>query len=75
VSVSISAAHRLKATEERVAADVATLPRVRDRHLRAAEAWDTMAEHVELTDERSKTSAEGYVKSAYQKARSEQSER
>ncbi len=34
-----------------------------------------MADHAEVADERSKTNAEGYVKYAYQKERSERSQR
>jgi hypothetical protein len=34
-----------------------------------------MAEHAEVTDERSKTNAEGYVKYAYQRGRSENPQR
>jgi hypothetical protein len=66
---------RNAAANERSAAEGALLPRVRERHLRAAEAWDAMAEHAEATEERSKTNAEGYVKYAYQKKRSEASGR
>ena len=75
MSASQSESLRNNAAAERVAADNAILPRVRDRHLRAAEAWDAMAEHIEVTDERSKTNAEGYVKYAYQQRRSERSGR
>jgi hypothetical protein len=66
---------RNAAASERTAAEGASLPRVRERHLRAAEAWDAMAEHAEVTEERSKTNAEGYVKYAYQRERSERSQR
>lgn len=66
---------RSAAATERAAAGSAALPRVRERHLRAAEAWDAMAEHAEATEERSKTNAEGYVKYAYQRERSERSSR
>lgn len=66
---------RIFAAKERSAADGAELPLVRDRHLRAAEAWDAMAEHAEVTEERSKTNAEGYVKYGYQQKRSERSGR
>ena len=66
---------RRTANAERLAAASAALPLVRDRHLRAAEAWDAMAEHAEVTEERSKTNAEGYVKYAYQQKRKEGSSR
>ena len=64
---------RNASANERAAAEGALLPRVRERHLRAAEAWDAMAEHAEVAEERSKTNAEGYVKYAYQRERSERS--
>lgn len=66
---------RNAAANERAAAEGALLPRVRERHLRAAEAWDAMVEQAEVTEERSKTNAEGYVKYAYQKKHSEGSGR
>lgn len=66
---------RTAAASERSAAEEALLPRVRERHLRAAEAWEAMAKHAEIAEERSKTNAEGHVKYAYQNERSERSQR
>lgn len=60
---------RHAAASERSAAKGALLPRVRERHLRAAEAWEAMAEHAEVTEELAKTNAEGYVRYGYQRGR------
>jgi hypothetical protein len=40
---------RIRAAEARREADAATLDNVRDRHLRAAEAWEAMADRGERT--------------------------
>ena len=40
--------YRERATAERLAAETA-LPQIRDRHLRAAEVWEQMADKAALT--------------------------
>ena len=57
--------YRATAAAERVAADEATLPHVRDRHLRSAEAWEAMANHAERTVQLAEANAEGKVKQTY----------
>ncbi|HWT12568.1 MAG TPA: hypothetical protein VN231_07430 [Allosphingosinicella sp.] len=42
--------YRLRADEARRAAEIATLDNVRDRHLRAAAAWQAMAERAARTE-------------------------
>ena len=41
---------RAQAAEARALAAAATLPKVRDRAIRSAEAWEKMAELAERTD-------------------------
>ena len=41
---------RAQAAEARAMAAAATLPKVRDRAIRSAEAWEKMAELAERTD-------------------------
>ena len=41
--------YRARAEAERLQAKHATLPRERERHLKAAEVWDGMAEKIEHT--------------------------
>lgn len=50
------------AVTEKAPADNAALPRVRERHPRAAEAWDAMAEVAQETEVRSKTNAQCHIK-------------
>lgn len=42
--------YRLRADEARRAAELATLNNVRDRHLRAAAAWEAMADRAARTE-------------------------
>lgn len=55
------------AASERLEATRTTLPLVRARHLRAAEAWDVMVEHAERTERLTAANADGKVKYAYQR--------
>jgi hypothetical protein len=59
--------YRAAAAGERLAADEANLPHVRDRHLRSAEAWEAMADHAERTVQLAEANAEGKVKQTYQR--------
>lgn len=58
---------RNAAASERTAAESASLPRVRERHFRAADAWEAMADHAERTVQLAEVNAEGKVKQAYQR--------
>lgn len=58
---------RATAAGERAAAGEATLPHVRDRHLRSAEAWEAMADHAERTVQLAEANAVGKVKQTYQR--------
>ena len=46
---TITDTYRLRADEARQEADLATLANVRERHLRAAAAWDAMAARAAKT--------------------------
>jgi hypothetical protein len=61
--------YRTAAAAERLAAARSSLPRVAERHLRAAEAWDVLADQAEFIDNLTKANAKGDAKYAYQRQR------
>lgn len=71
MSVSQTESFRNAAASERLEAERSSLPHVRARHLRSAEAWDAMAAHGELTEHLAQVNAAGRVKYAYQRRSSE----
>jgi hypothetical protein len=70
MNVSQTDSFRNAAASERSEAARSSLPLVRERHLRSAEAWDAMAAQGELTERLAEANAEGRVKYAYQRSRS-----
>ena len=52
-----SVTYRQRAQAERAAAYATDLPLRREQHLRSAEAWDAMAQKIELTAEKALVNA------------------
>jgi len=73
MSAAQTQSFRATAANERSKAALSTLPLVRERHLRSAEAWDAMASQAELIDHLTEANAEGRIKYAYQHSRSARS--
>jgi hypothetical protein len=67
MNISQTESFRNAATNERSEAARSTLPLVRERHLRSAEAWDAMATMGEMTERLTQANAEGRVKQPYQR--------
>lgn len=65
MNVSQTESFRNAAANERSEAERSSLPRVRTRHLRSAEAWESMAARGELTERLAQANAEGREKYAY----------
>lgn len=70
MAVSQTESLRVTAANERSKAEQSTLPLVRERYLRSAEAWDAMASQAELIDRLNEANSEGRIKYAYQRSRS-----
>jgi len=62
MNVSQTEAFRNAAAHERSEAEASSLPLVRARHLRSAEAFDAMADQGELTERLAQRNAEGRAK-------------
>jgi hypothetical protein len=62
MSLSQTESYRNAAAQERSEAEGATLPLVRERHMRSAEAWDAMASQGEMTERLTQANAENRVK-------------
>jgi hypothetical protein len=69
MNVSQTESLRNAAAHERSEAEWSTLPLVRERHLRSAEAWDAIAAQGELTERLTEANAEGRAKYPYQRTR------
>ena len=67
MNLSQTESYRNAAAHERSEAERSLLPLVRDRHLRSAEAWDTMASQGELTERLAQANAENRLKQPYQR--------
>jgi hypothetical protein len=67
MDLSQTESYRNAATHERSAAEQSPLPRVRERNLRSAEAWDAMASQGELTERLAQANAENRIKQPYQR--------
>ena len=59
--------YRNAAAHERSEAERSTLPLVRERHLRSAEACDAIASQGEMTERLAQANAENRVKQPYQR--------
>jgi hypothetical protein len=59
--------YRNAAAYERSEAERSTLPLVRERHLRSAEAWDAIASQGEVTERLAQANAVNRVKQPYQR--------
>jgi hypothetical protein len=67
MSLSQTESYRNAAAHERSEAELSTLPLVRERHMRSAEAWDAMASQGEMTERLAQANAENRVKQPYQR--------
>lgn len=67
MNLSQTESYRNAATLKRSAAEQTPLPRVRERHLRSAEAWDAMASQGELTERLAQANSENRIKQPYQR--------
>jgi hypothetical protein len=67
MSLSQTESYRNAAAQERSEAERTTLPLVRERHIRSAEAWDVMASQGEMTERLAQANAENRVKQPYQR--------
>jgi len=67
MNVSQTESFRNAAAHERSEAERSSLPLVRARHLRSAEAFDAMADQGEMTERMTQVNAEGRVKYGYQR--------
>lgn len=73
MNLSQTEAYRNAAAQERSEAQRSTLPLVRQRHLRSAEAWDAMASQGEMTERLAQANADNRVKQPYQRLSSAES--
>ena len=73
MNLSQTEAYRNAAAQERSEAQRSTLSLVRQRHLRSAEAWDTMASQGEMTERLAQANAANRVKQPYQRRSSAES--
>jgi hypothetical protein len=67
MNASQTESYRNAAAHERSEAERSLLPRVRERHLRSAEAWDAIASQGELTERLAQANAENRLKQPYQR--------
>jgi hypothetical protein len=67
MNISQTESYRNAAAHERSEAARSTLPLVRERHLRSAEAWDAIASQGEMTERLAQANAENRVKQPYQR--------
>lgn len=71
MNISQTEAFRNAAAHERSEAERSSLPLVRARHLRSAEAFDAMADQGELTERLAQRNAEGRVAQPYNRRSSD----
>jgi len=67
MNASQTESYRNAAAHERSEAERSLLPRVRERHLRSAEAWDAIASQGELTERLAQANAENRINQPYQR--------
>lgn len=67
MNLSQTESYRHAAAHERSEAERSTLPLVRERHLRSADAWDAMASQGEMTERLAQANAENQIKQPYQR--------